>query len=320
MMRFLSAVFMLLSLISLPVPAIENIGVKALEKAVAASTVLTDSDAFTFGIANFELKFLGDPDWGTEKTLDFKKNIDILVVPYKWHLTNINKKWSHSINMRVSYIEVQRNSEPLKGYTNFKDEQLFGGFIQYSQRYQLTENWYTGVSIGTHLDYYRNKYNYSEEFPDDLRDVLDGSIFNTSALILMSEPVLHLGYQKKQPWGQWTVHNSNHYLIGQGIGGSSKSISEVKPEGWRVTNGIEFKYNVPQIWGVTDHIAFDFKRIDIGGDMSGLSNNDHYYETSVGWVIDTKNNVPLLDNVGIGFSINYGSSISGGTLVFYYNE
>ena len=296
--------------------AIQTVGVKALEQAMAVSTVMTDSEALTFGFANVELNFIVDSD----KSIDLKKSIDILAIPYRWQLTDIDKNWSHSINVRASYIEVKRNSEPLKGYTNFKHEQVFGGFLQYSQRFQLDSNWYTGWGLGSHLSYYDNSYNYSADFPDEIREALDGHIFNTSAMLLMVEPVLHFGYQKTQSWGQWKAHNSNHYLIGQGIGGAAKSIADVNPEGWRVTNGIEFKFNVPQIWGVSDHIALDFKRIDIGGDMSGLSEHGYYFETSVGWVIDTKNKVPFLDNIGIGFNINYGSSISGGSLVFYYNE
>jgi len=316
MMRFLSAVFMLLSLISLPVAAIKNIGVKALEQAISVSTVMTDSEALTFGFASIELNFIVDSD----KTVDFKKSIDILAIPYHWQLKEIDKGWTHSINMRASYIAVERNSEPLQGYTNFKSEQVFGVFVQYAQRYQLNENWYTGAGLGLHSTYYTNKYNYSADFPDDIRDILDGHIFNTSALVLMAEPVVQFGYQKQQAWGKWAAHNSNRYLLGQGVGGSAKNINDVNPEGWRVTNGVEFKFNVPQLWGVSDHVAFDFKRIDIGGDMSGLSERGYYYETSIGWVIDTKNRVPFLDNVGIGFNVNYGSSIGGGSLIFYYNE
>ncbi|WP_022940837.1 Solitary outer membrane autotransporter beta-barrel domain [Psychromonas hadalis] len=305
------------------VHAIENIGVKTLEQVLAISTVMTDSNALTFGIANFELKYLVDsdnPNWGDDKTLDFKKSIDILVLPYQWKLSDIDKNWQHSLEVRASYIGVQRNTEPLQGFTNFKEEQIFGAFLQYSQHYQLSKNWYSGVALGAHLTYYSNKYNYSAGFPPELKNILDGHIFNTSATVLMAEPVFNVGYQKTQSWGQWTLHNSNHYLIGQGIGGAAKSISDVNPEGWRVTNGIEFKFAVPNLWGVSDHIALDMKRIDVGGDMSGLSDNDYYFETSIGWVIDTKNKIPFLDNIGIGFNINYGSSISGGTVVLYYNE
>jgi len=301
----------------------ESVGLKSLEQVFTMSSVVTDSDALTFGIANFELKYLINPDnpkWGDDKTLEFKKSIDLFVLPYNWKLADLDENRSHHVSMRFSYIEVLRNSEPLQGYTNFKNEQIFGGFIEYSQRYQLTKSWYVGASIGGHLVYYRNKYNYSDGFPDEIKSALDGYVFNTTATMLMAEPVFNLGYLQQQSWGQWTAHNSNHYLTGRGIGGDARDIEDVHPEGWRITNGIEFKVDVPQLWGVSDYIAFDFKRVDIGGDMSNISDNGHYYEASVGWVIDTKNKIPLLDNIGIGLNINYGSTISGGTLVFYYNE
>ncbi|PKF63657.1 hypothetical protein CW745_02090 [Psychromonas sp. psych-6C06] len=296
--------------------AVENIGVKALEKALAVSTLMTDSDALTFGIANFKFEY----DLDSQKRLDFKKSIDIFVLPYQWQLNDVSDNWQHNINMRASYIEVARNTEPLQGYTNFKHEQVIGAFVQYVQHYQFTEHLFAGLALGTHLSYYRNKYNYSDGFPPEISEILDGHIFNTSATVLMLEPVINLGYRQQQSWGSWTVHNSNHYLIGQGIGGSSKNINEVQPEGWRVTNGVEFKFDIPKMWGASDHIAFDLKRIDIGGDLSGISDHGFYYETSVGWIIDTNNKIPFLDNVGIGFNLNYGSSISGGTIVLYYNE
>lgn len=301
----------------------ENVELKSLEQVFAIASVMTDSDALTFGIANFELNYLvnnDNPKWGDDNSLDFKKGIDILVVPYHWQLDDIDNSKTHTLSMRASYIEVQRDSSPLEGYTNFKNERIFGAFMEYSLHEQLNEHWYVGASIGTHLMHYRNKYNYSEDFPEEVRDALDGYIFNTNALVLMTEPVLSFGYQKMQSWGQWTAHNSSHYLIGQGIGGGARNIEDVRPEAWRITNGIEFKFDVPQLWGVSDYIAFDFKRIDIGGDISQLSESGHYYETSIGWVIDTKEMIPLLDNIGVGININYGSTISGGTLVFYYNE
>lgn len=300
-----------------------TLGVATLEQAFAISSVMSDSDALTFGIADFELKYIvdsDDPNWGNDKSVDFKKSIDIVVLPYTWHLENIESDRSHSINMRVFHIEVARDTEPLQGFTNFETEKVYGGFVQYSQRYQLTDNWYSGLSLGGHLMYYRNEYNYSAGFPPELIAILDGQVFNTSATVLMLEPAAKFGYQHPESWGQWTLHSSNHYLYGQGVGGSAKNIASVNPEGWRSTNGVELKFDVPNLWGIADHIALGFKRIDVGGDMSAVAPDGSYYEASIGWIIDTKNKIPFLDNVGIGLNINYGSSISGSTIVFYYNE
>ncbi|PKG40292.1 Solitary outer membrane autotransporter beta-barrel domain [Psychromonas sp. Urea-02u-13] len=149
------------------VNAAATVGVKTLEQAFAISSVMSDSDALTFGIADFEMNYLvdsDDPNWGNDKSLEFKKSIDILVLPYSWQLQEIESDWTHSINMRVFHIEVARNTEPLQGFTNFKKEQVFGGFVQYSQRYQLSKNWYGGLSFGAHVMHYRNEYNYSEGF------------------------------------------------------------------------------------------------------------------------------------------------------------
>ena len=315
--RLVSPLLVFLLLHSSVTKALENVDLKSLEEVFAIATVMTDSDALTFGIANFELNYLVDEN---DNTIDVEKNIDIFVIPYQWKLDDINETTTHALNMRASYIELKRNSEPIEGYTNVKNEHIFGAFLEYTQHYQINEHWYSSASFGTHLMYYRNKYEYSEGFPEELSRALDGYIFNTTALMLMAEPVFEFGYQQKQSWGQWTAHNSSHYLFGQGVGGKATNIDDIQPEGWRVTNGIEFKFKVPQIWGISDHISFDFKRIDIGSDMSNLSNDGNYYETSVSWVIDTKNKIPLLDNIVVGINANYGSTISGCALVFSYNE
>lgn len=303
--------------------AIDKLGIKSFEEVFAISTVMSDSNALTFGIANFDLSYIVDsdnPNWGDQETLDLKKSIDILVVPYTWLLDDLQNGGSQSVTLRAFYLEVQRENQYFQGVSNFEKERVVGGYAQYQQQYALTDNWYGQAGFGLHLMHYENQFNYGEGFPVELQQRLDGNVFNTTAVALIAEPHLNIGYQKQQGWGRWTLHNSNHYIYGQGIGGKANNVSDINPQGWRIINGLELRVDVPNMWGVSDFIAVDFKRIDIGGDMHRISNNGHYYETSIGWVIDTNNKIPLLDNVGIGLNINYGSSISGGTLVLYYNE
>ncbi len=314
---------LILLLSSSSVWAVDKLGVKTIEEALAISTVISDSDALTFGIANFDLQYIFDPDdpnWGDEETLDLKKSLDILVVPYSWQLSDLEPGWSQKVSVRAFYIEVNRDNQLFHGVTNFEKERVIGAYGNYMQHYDFSNNWYGEAGLGMHLMHYENKYNYGSGFPPEYKSLLDGNIFNTTAWGLISEPFINFGYKKQQSWGQWVAHNSNHYVYGRAIAGKANNLTDIKPKGWRIINGVEFKFDVPQLWGVSDFIAVDFKRIDVLGDMSRLSDEGYYYETTIGWVIDTKNKMPLLDNIGIGFTINYGSSLSGGTLSLYYNE
>jgi len=303
--------------------AAEEVALQGFNDAFAISTILTDSNALTLGIANFDLNYLlnsDDPDLGNQESLALRKSLSTLVLPYTWALHNFRDNWSQSVTARVFYIQFTRDNQYLQGVNNFEQEMIFGLYGQYEQQYFFTENWYTEPGLGLHLAYYENEFHYGEGFPEDYKEYLDGLAFNTNALVLMAEPHLNFGYKKSQSWGQWTFSNSNHYVYGRGVGGDVLNAQDINPEGWRFRNGVELKFDVDSLWGISDFIAVDFYRVDVSGDLSGISDKGYYYETGISWVIDTNNKIPFLDNIGVGITINYGSSISGGTLVFYYNE
>ncbi|WP_028866115.1 Solitary outer membrane autotransporter beta-barrel domain [Psychromonas aquimarina] len=312
-----------ITLLISPLARGDNLGRKSIEEALAISTVVSDSDALTFGIANFDLQYIFDPEdpnWGDEETLELKKSLDIFVVPYSWQLKDLDPDWSHKVSIRAFYIEVNRENLLFHGLTNVEKERVIGAYGNYMQHYGFSKSWYGEAGLGLHLMHYENQFDYDSKFPPELRELLDGNVFNTTAAALISEPFINFGYKKQQSWGQWNAHNSNHYVYGRAIAGKANNLADINPKGWRIINGIEFKFDIPQLWGVSDFVAVDFKRIDVKGDMSRLSDDGYYYETTIGWVIDTNNKIPLLDNIGIGFTINYGSSLSGGTLSLYYNE
>ena len=291
---------------------------RSIEEALAIGTLMSDSEAIKFGFMNFDLK-IDDPGFGDEDTIQLKNSLDIIVVPYTWELPNESHEWEHAISLRASYIKIKRENDvnEINGELEEKTLSLYG---RYSQYLDLTGDWYAESGLGLHLSYYQNKYRYGDDVSESIKEQLDNVVFNVSTLAFILEPEVGIGYQKKETWGKWRAHNNLNYIYGHGISGSYRNPSTINPEGWRITNGVEFAIEVPDLWGINDFLSIDFKRIDLLGDMERMADNKHYYETSFGWVIDTNNKIPLLDNIGIGFSVNYGSSISGGTVVLYYNE
>lgn len=301
----------------------EDLGIKTIEEALAIGTLMTDSDALSVGFINFDLKL--DDEFGDKETLALKNSIDVLVIPYTWQLPAKSAAWDHAFTLRTGLVKIKRQHDG----SGFDTENSLDGeiseynidlFANYSQQYNVTKQWYVESALGLHLSYYENTYKYGADIDDDIKEALDQNLLNVSTIALILEPKVGIGYEKQESWGTWRLHNSTNYIYGQGLGGTIKDPGSINPEGWRFTNGVEFTVDVPELWGIHDFLSVDFKRIDLIGDMQDISNKGYYYETSFGWIIDTNNALPLLDNIGVGLSVNYGSSISGGTIVLYFNQ
>ena len=304
---------------SISVYAATNEAYNSVEEAFAISTLISDSDALTFGFANFDLD-IDDPGFGNESSSSLKNSLTVFVVPYTWDLEPIDDTTDQALTVRAFYINSERDSEIYSGITDNLEQDTVGVYGSYSQFYHLDDNWYMTSELGLHLTYYENKYKYGNGVPEAIQEALEGTVFNVNAFAAIVEPIVGIGYSKEEKWGTWRAHNRTNYIYGHGLGGSIRQPDKMNPEGWRSTNGVELTVNVPQLWGVHDFLSIDLKRIDLFGDLESMADAGYYYETSLGWVIDTNNKIPLLDNIGIGVSINYGSSISGATLVLYWNE
>ncbi|WP_413693376.1 Solitary outer membrane autotransporter beta-barrel domain [Psychromonas sp. KJ10-2] len=316
--RFSIYCFLLSSFFGVPVCAAES-ALDSIEESFAISTLMSDSEALTFGFTNFDIES-EDPGFGDEDSSNYKNSLNVFVIPYTWDLEPKSDAWDHAITVRAFYINTESDSEIYSGVDDTAKQETMGIYGNYSQFYHVTDNWYVTSALGFHLTYYSNEYDYGDGFPEDAIDELDGDTLNISAWALITEPEVGIGYEREEKWGTWRAHNKTNYIYGQSFAGTINDKYSVNPEGWRVTNGVEFTVGVPELWGVNDFLTIDFKRIDLFGDLEAMADDGYYYETSVGWVIDTNNKIPFLDNIGIGVSVNYGSSISGATVVLYWNE
>ncbi len=62
------------------------------------------------------------------------------------------------------------------------------------------------------------------------------------------------------------------------------------------------------------------RRVDVGGDVTRTLETDYYYQAGIGWLFDLDEDPSWLDNLGVSVMVNYGSALSGGSLVLLYNE
>jgi len=301
------------------VQAQNNSLLNSVEESFAVGTLMSDSDALSFGFANYDL-MIDELDFSNEESQRYRNSLDVFSFPYTWELPAKSEAWDHAITMRAFYIFSKRNNQLVSGIDDTQKEHTFGLFGRYSQYFHVTDNWYVESALGLHFSFYQNTYSYGDGVTDEIKYKYDNKSFNTTALTSIIEPEVGIGYKKQESWGTWRIHHKTNYIYGHAIGGSILRKDSINPEAWHFTNGIEFAVNVPELWGVYDFLSIDFKRIELRGDLNVMAENNFYYETSFGWVIDTNKKIPFLDNIGIGIAINYGSSVSGGSIVLYYNE
>jgi hypothetical protein len=299
--------------------ASDDLDLNSIEETFAIATLMSNTKSLKYGFANYDL-LIDDSGFGDEETKSYKSGLQVFALPYSWALDSKSEAWDHALTMRMYYISNKRSNQVVSGITDKFRSHTFGVYGSYSQDFHINEHWYVKSALGGHLSFYKNNYEYGDGVSDSVKLEYDGSLFNTTALVAMIEPEVGMGYRKQQQWGTWTVHNRINYVYGHGIGGSIERRDSINPEAWYITNGVEFKVHAPNVWGVNDFLSIDFKRVDLVGDLDVMADKSYYYEASFGWVIEADKMFSLLDNIGVGLSVNYGSTVSGGSIVLYFNE
>ncbi len=322
-----STLIFLLLLIFYPAIAKSSPIRRNLEHTFATSVVLSDSDSFTFGIGNFNpnnVLNIDNEEIGDAESIDLRQRIGVLNIPLSgiWQDQD-NSHNSHHLNSQFSYLRVEQQVD-LTGATpvpvaDLFEEEVLAGYLGYSYKNQLTENWFLDYGIGTHVLYYQNSYDYNTGFSRNYRPYLDSFLYNTNAWALLWEPSFQVEYWQPKSWGHWSVTSRVNYF--NGIGWGEANDGDIgHPENTRWINQIKVYHDFSHWKGMTQSVFVSFKRIDLRGDSTEPLDARHYYELMGGWLISPPFESFFIDNVGIGLSINYGSALKGGSIVFYFNQ
>ncbi|MEH0758958.1 Solitary outer membrane autotransporter beta-barrel domain [Vibrio sp. 16] len=295
-----------------------------LEQAFATSIVLTDSDVFTLGIHDFDPNDwfnMQNEDIGSEESVQLRQQIAATTLPYTFDLAGDNETGKHLLFTRLSAIRSEQDFEvPSVDIKDVNDEYVVGGFVAYRYQYKLNDHWTLTPGFGLHLQYFRNSHDYRSDLSEEfVKPQLDGVLFNTSAWALSYEPHVKAKYHKTTEWGSWNFSSTFHYFYGYGWGEANHGVVG-HPEGWYMANGADVYYNVSQLGESVQSVYASLRRIEIGGDTSKPLATPHYYEASLGWLMTPPFHTELIDNVGIGLNLNYGSALRGGSIVFFFNQ
>ena len=296
---------------------------KELEQRFATSVLLNDTDVFTFGINNFdpnEVFSLDNEDIGSNDSVSRRQNITSLSLPYTLEQPNYIKDNHQEITLRLSSLRIENGVEYAATIkSDYQKESVVSGYVEFANVSQSNEYWSFHSGIGNHISYYRNDFEYRSSLLEPIQDQLDGLYYNTDAWAYIIEPKIKLTFEDKNHWGRYKLSTSWHYFNGVGWGEANNG-DIGNPEGWYIANEAKIFYDLVRWDKNITSMYSSIRRIDIGGDTVESMGTTSYYEGSVGWLLNPNLFNEWVDNVGIGFTINYGSSLKGGSLVLFFNQ
>ncbi|MBU2908475.1 Solitary outer membrane autotransporter beta-barrel domain [Vibrio splendidus] len=300
-----------------------------LEKIFSVSIALTDSDAISIGFVDFDPNSfinLNDSGFGSDKTIDTRSQVSVGSIPYSSVIKTDDPDFDLIWSVRGSYALSEQDIEISSDVTpdrrvNPNEDSVLGLYGFFGGQNHLNQHWSIAYGLGTHLLYYRNKYEYNNSYSQAFQSQLDGYALNTSAWALVAEPSVKLQYLQPKEWGSWNVSSRVRYFYGTGWGEANDG-DIGNPEGMRFINELEFRQNVAlDAWSLNNpQIHYNLTRIDVAGDLTAPLDTHYYYEFGAGLVFDVPYDSYFFDNFGIGINFNYGSSLSGGSLLFLLNN
>lgn len=296
---------------------------KDIERTFATSVLLNDTDVFTFGINNFDpnkVFSLDNEDIGSKDSVSRRKDITSISLPYTFELPEYIEDNHQEITLRLSALRIEKDiSYASTVKSDFQKESVISGYVEFANVSQLDEHWSFSSAIGNHISYYRNDFEYRSSLLETIKDQLDNVYLNTDAWAYIIEPKIKMIFEDKNDWGKYKLSTSWHYFNGIGWGEANNG-NVGYPEGWYIANEAKIFYDLIRWDKNITSMYSSIRRIDIGGDTVASMGTTSYYEGSVGWLLNPNLFNDWVDNVGIGFTINYGSSLKGGSLVIFFNQ
>lgn len=304
----------------------------------ATSVVLTDTELVTFGFLSFDPgAFIpgGEGQFGSEESIGRRDSVTTFAFPWKWELAPEESRLIPYVNARLSFLQTRediirgaRNPEEpevtspeqnANGETVESKDRVYGAYLGGGLSYELTEKWQLGADAGLHLLRYQNDYKADASLSPISDEDVEGALFNSAATALMGEVQTRLTYSSETRGVPWKYQSTLSYYAGETIS-TSQALPDVEPETWSWANGLTAYWDLPEVLDTSNKLRLLARRVDIGGDVTRTLETDHYYQMGVGWLFDLEGDPSWLDNLGVSVMVNYGSALSGGSLVLLYNE
>ncbi|MEZ9140226.1 MULTISPECIES: Solitary outer membrane autotransporter beta-barrel domain [unclassified Shewanella] len=314
---------MLLAKASMSAPVIEQSISDIAKGNIASAIVLSDASLISLGVVNFDpnnIVSLDRFDAGSETSIQRRKELSVYSIPWESDWQGKEDEWQRATFAKFSYINSKQSLQLSDDITlvDKLNEKSYLLFAEQRWKYLLSDKWWLQLAVGAHLIRYENDFDYRSDF-GDFQDELDGSLFNTSYAAWMLDPTIELHYQDTLWGNKWQFISRYNYAFGQLFDTDSPQ-QDGSPNVGRFSNAFIFHYALPPMMNLRNEMRFLFKRIDLTGDAVATMNTNHYYETGLGWIVETPSLSSWLTNVGIGVTVNIDSALSGGSVVLLFNE
>jgi len=307
------------SLLLLPLSSIAS-PQKNFEQIFATSVLLTNSDAITFGVSNFDPTGLLNPDDAQqEESVKLRNELKAVSLPYTYDLPVANEQYYDQLTMAVSYVKQIQKQAFFGNVDDLNTDTIYGGYLAFTRNFKLNKFWTFRTRLGSHLMRHENEHDYNSVETELFRDQLDGNYFNVDANAFLIEPNIRFTYDNEQSWGNFIFSSDYNYFYGWTFAGADAS-KGARPEGWEIANTIRTHFTLFDARYHAESLYLKAQRVDIGGDIKPSLGTEHYYEFGMGLLLNTAKFTSWVDNVGIGLNINVGSQLSGGSIVLYFNE
>ncbi|WP_089140527.1 Solitary outer membrane autotransporter beta-barrel domain [Vibrio rumoiensis] len=292
------------------------------EELLASAVILSDSDLISLGIKSFnpnEVFKRENENLGTQDALNERKKISVYNLPLHFNMAGAHPDFQNQITLKFSYFSYSENINLVENVpADHLKQEVYSAYLAYTLEYSLTDKWTLAYGVGSYLMYANNDYNFRSPESQQIQPELDRTFSNMSVWSTLIEPYIEFHYNVDTEWGRWALMSQWHYFTGvnwdkidEGAYGS--------PEGWRVSNGVQIEYDLASFEQFKPALYTSLKRIDIGHDATSILQTNSYYEAGVGITWANIFGWDFIDTVGIGVNFNYGSSLRGGSLLFYIN-
>lgn len=311
---------------------------RELASAFATSVVLNDTELVTLGFLSFDPgSFIpgAEDQFASEESVGRRDSVTTFALPWKWKLAPDERRLIPYVKVRLSFLETKQDiirgtrnpDEPdarppeqnANGATDTSRNRVYGAYLGAGLAYEFTEKWQMEAGGGLHLLRYQNDYKADASLSPITAEDVEGTLFNTSATALMGQLQTRITYSSETRDVPWKYQSTYSYYVGETIN-TSRGLPDVKPKTWSWANGLTAYWDLPEVLNTSNKLRVLARRVDVGGDVIRTLETDHYYQMGVGWLFDLEGDPSWLDNLGISVMVNYGSALSGGSLVLLYNE